>query len=63
MDRFQKIYTQGVLDVIEVWVDTETGVNYIFRKCANAGGFTPLLDKDGKPITWEKSCQKQEENK
>ncbi|MCI8736984.1 MAG: xylan 1,4-beta-xylosidase [Lachnospiraceae bacterium] len=50
MDRFKKVYSQGVIDVIEILVDTETGVNYVFRKVANAGGLTVLLDKDGKPV-------------
>lgn len=48
--RFEVVYCQGVANVIEVLVDKETGVNYLFRKSANAGGLTPLLDKDGKPI-------------
>lgn len=30
MERFKKIYHQGTIDVIEIWVDTETGVNYVF---------------------------------
>ena len=30
--------------------DTETGVNYVFHKDGYAGGLTPLLDKDGKPV-------------
>ena len=50
MNRFQKIYTQGTIDVIEIWVDTETGVNYMFHRNGDAGGMTPLLDKEGKPI-------------
>lgn len=50
MNRFKKIYKQGTLDVVEIWVDTETGVNYVFRKDGYAGGFTPLLNKEGKPI-------------
>ena len=49
-DRFEKVYTQGKLDVIEIWVDKETGVNYLFRASGYAGGLTPLLDKDGKPV-------------
>ncbi len=24
--RFEKVYNQGVVDVIEIWVDKETGV-------------------------------------
>lgn len=50
MDRFDKVYSQGKLNVTEIWVDTETGVNYVFHKDGYAGGLTPLLDKDGKPI-------------
>ena len=50
MERFKKVYQQGVLEVVEIWVDTETGINYVFRKSGYSGGFTPLLDKDGKQI-------------
>ncbi len=48
--RFEKVYTQGMLSVMEVWVDRETGVNYVFYQSGNAGGMTPLLDRDGKPV-------------
>lgn len=48
--RFEKVYTQGAMQGIEIWVDTETGVNYMFCFGGNAGGLTPLLDRDGKPI-------------
>jgi len=33
-----------------IYVDIETGVNYLFVKHVEAGGLTPLLDKDGKPV-------------
>ncbi|MCI9200037.1 MAG: xylan 1,4-beta-xylosidase [Lachnospiraceae bacterium] len=49
-ERFETIYSQGTIDVTQILVDTETGVNYIFRKVGNAGGITLLLDKDGKPV-------------
>ena len=48
--RFKRVYKQGVLDPFEIWVDTATGVNYLYRQCGNSGGMTPLLDKDGKPV-------------
>ena len=48
--RFKKVYSQGTLDVKQIWVDTETGVNYMFFKEGYAGGLTPLLGKDGKPV-------------
>ncbi len=47
---FKKTYVQGSLEVFEIWVDTETGVNYIFHRNGNAAGFTPLLDENGQPI-------------
>lgn len=52
-DRFVKVYSQGnglTSAQIEVFVDTVTGVNYIFRQDGYAGGLTPLLDPDGKPV-------------
>ena len=48
--RFEKIYTQGAMTTTEIWVDKETGVNYLFHACGYAGGMTPLLDRDGRPI-------------
>ena len=50
MNRFQKVYSQGAIDVMEIRVDTETGVNYVFHRNGNAAGFTPLLDREGKPV-------------
>lgn len=49
-ERFQKIYTQGVISMMEIWVDTVTGVQYLFHRDGNAAGFTPLLGSDGKPV-------------
>ncbi|MCI9217305.1 DUF6440 family protein [Lachnospiraceae bacterium 42-17] len=49
-ERFETVYSQGTIDVTQILVDTETGVNYVFRKVGNAGGITLLLDKDGKPV-------------
>lgn len=49
-DRFEKIYSQGVMNVTEIWVDRETGVNYLYHAAGYGGGLTVLLDKDGKPV-------------
>ena len=49
-DRFEKIYSQGAINVMEIWVDRETGVNYVFHASGNAGGMTPLLDRNGNPV-------------
>lgn len=36
-----------------ILVDQETGVNYLFVESGYAGGLTPLLGADGKPlVSW-----------
>lgn len=50
MEHFQKIYSQGVLEKTEIWVDTVSGVHYLFHRDGNAGGLTPLLNRDGTPV-------------
>lgn len=47
--RFEKVYSQD-LGSIMIVVDKETGVNYLFASSGNAGGITPLLDREGKPV-------------
>ena len=49
-DRFEKIYSQGKVSVIEIWVDKQTGVNYLFRRDGYGGGLTVLVDENGKPV-------------
>ena len=49
-ERFEKIYSQGSMNVSEIWVDKETGVNYLYHACGNSGGLTPLLNRAGKPV-------------
>ncbi len=48
--RFVKIYSDGVMTTTEIWVDIQTGVNYLFHTSGYAGGLTPLLDREGKPV-------------
>ena len=48
--RFVKVHTDGSFSGNEIWVDRETGVNYFFHASGYAGGLTPLLDREGKPI-------------
>lgn len=49
--RFERVYSQGMMEMMEIWVDKETGVNYLYHHVSpNAGGLTVLLDKDGKPV-------------
>lgn len=49
-ERFKKVYSQGAVNVMEIWVDSETGVNYVFHESGYAGGMSPLLGRDGKPV-------------
>lgn len=49
-DRFEKVYSQGTLNVTEIWIDKETGVNYVFHTAGYSGGMTPLLNRDRKPV-------------
>lgn len=49
-ERFEKVYSQGAMNITEIWVDKETGVNYMYHAAGYSGGLTPLLDVDGKPI-------------
>ena len=49
-ERFEKVYSQGAMNVMEIWVDKETVVNYVFHASGYAGGMTPLLDREGKPV-------------
>lgn len=48
--RFIKVYTDGAFGSNEIWVDRETGVNYLFHAAGYAGGLTVLLNRDGTPV-------------
>ena len=52
-NRFEKTYSQGAMNITEIWVDKLTGVNYVFHDSGYAGGMTPLLDKDGNVVVTE----------
>lgn len=49
-DRFVKKYSQGMMNVVEILVDKETGVNYLIFQAGYAGGVTPLLDENGNVV-------------
>ena len=56
-ERFEIVYTQGVINTVEIWLDKVTGVNYLYHRNGNSGGLTVLLDKDGKPVITPKGGQ------
>lgn len=43
----------GAMKVVSILRDKQTGVQYLFTIAGSAGGLSPLLDKDGKPIVDE----------
>lgn len=57
-DRFICIFKQDSAQVIKIWVDTQTGVNYMFVREGFSGGLTPLLDSDGKPVVSQEYIKK-----
>ena len=50
--RFIKVYSQGGFadNLMQIWVDRETGVNYLYSASGYSGGLTVLMDRDGKPV-------------
>ena len=51
-ERFVETYSQGIVNVRKIIVDTETGVNYLLLSSSTTDGcgVTVLVDQDGKPI-------------
>ncbi|WP_019138021.1 DUF6440 family protein [Peptoniphilus timonensis] len=53
--RFIKVFREGSLtESIEVLLDTETGVNYLYISAGYGMGITPLLDEEGKVVVSSK---------
>ena len=53
--RFEVILSEGGLAGPErkILLDTETGVQYLFVQNGYGGGLTVLVDREGKPMTWQ----------
>lgn len=49
-DRFLLLPVEGDIRII---VDTDTGVQYLWRKVSYGAGLTALLDTDGKPLLYK----------
>lgn len=49
-ERFVEVYKQGKMSALRIFVDAETGVQYLWRNDGYAGGLTVLLDSNGKPL-------------
>lgn len=48
--RFEKLYSQGSIGGVEIWLDKFTGVQYLYLWGGSGGGATPLLGRDGRPV-------------
>lgn len=49
-ERFKIRYSHEGKEIFKIFVDLETGVNYMFYGIGYGGGLTPLLDKEGNPV-------------
>lgn len=51
--RFEMIYKEGggFTAIRRIIRDNETGVQYLQTECGYGVAVTPLLDRDGKPLT------------
>ena len=51
----QEVTAGTAKDTLTILVDRETGVHYLWIKSeSGAGGLTPLLDAEGKPVVTKK---------
>lgn len=54
--RFIKTYSESTFSsTSEIWVDKETGVNYLYHASGYSGGLTVMLKADGTPVVTPKS--------
>ena len=57
-DRFICTFKQNNAQVVEIWVDSKTGVNYMFIREGFSGGLTPLLAAEGKAVISQELVKK-----
>lgn len=50
IETYSTVHTSFVIDNADILLNDTMKKYYVFRKVANAGGMTPLLAKDGKPV-------------
>ena len=48
-ERFIRVHSENFGSEM-ILVDKKTGVNYLFVQSGYAGGLTPLLNADGRPV-------------
>lgn len=55
--RFIKVEEDGGFfnGANEVWVDTQTGVQYLYHCAGNSGGMCMLVDAEGRPLLYRRT--------
>lgn len=54
--RFVKVLEEsGVITSSEVWVDTQTGVQYLYHASGSSGGLTVLVNAEGRPLLYRRT--------
>ena len=54
--RFIKVLEEGgFLGGSEIWVDTQTGVQYLLHYNGNAAGLTVLVDAEDRPLLYRRT--------
>ncbi len=56
--RFEKVYSQGMLEKCEILKDVVSGVHYLVCSNGYGMGITPLLDTNGNIVTYNNLDQK-----
>ena len=56
-NRFIRVCKEksDIYDGSEIWVDTQTGVQYLLHYNGNAAGLTVLVDAEGKPLLYRRT--------
>ena len=54
--RFVKVLEDGgFISSSEIWVDTQTDVQYLYHASGYSSGMTVLVDAEGKPLLYRKT--------
>lgn len=54
--RFVKVLEEsGIITNSEVWVDTQTGVQYLYHASGSSGGLTVLVNAEGRPLLYRRT--------
>ncbi len=59
-NRFERVYSQSGWTAYQyIYVDRETGVQYLVITSGQGAGVTPLIGADGKPLLYQKETNEE----